>query len=246
MIPLRDTQSLSRTPVICYGLIGAMLLIFIAEIRLEITGELQDWVAYWSLIPAEITGLFQEAIANQNPAIWTFLVWRIFAIVPALFIHSSYAQILGNLIFLFAFGRSIEDRIGRGYFLLFFVASGLITSSIRVALDPDMALPIIGANSAIAALLGAYIILVPHAKIDSILPLLIVFIPVKISANFYILWWFIQQLSYGIGVLNINANASNLAGLFQQGLAIIMGMAIAYFWLKPIAQFNQEQKNKTK
>ncbi|MDJ1185784.1 rhomboid family intramembrane serine protease [Roseofilum casamattae] len=242
MIPLRDTQSLSRTPIICYGLIGAMLLIFIGEIRLEIVGELQDWVAYWSLVPAEIIGLFQEAIATQNPAIWTFLFWRIFAIVPALFIHSSYAQILGNLIFLFAFGRSLEDRIGRGYFLLFFVASGLITSGFRVALDPDMALPIIGANSAIAALLGAYIILIPQAKIDSILPLLIVFIPVKISANFYLLWWFIQQSSYGIGMLNINVNAWSVAGIFQQGLAIILGMAIAYFWLKPIAQLNQEEE----
>ena len=115
-----------------------------------------------------------------------------------------------------------------------------------MAIDPEMALPIIGANSAIASLLGAYIILIPQAKIDSILPLLIVFIPVKVSASFYLLWWFIQQLSYGIGVLKINANASNLAGVFQQALAMILGMAIAYFVLKPIAQFNQEERSTTK
>jgi len=231
MIPIRDTQPSDRTPLICYGLIGLTLILFLTEIRLDLAGELTDWVSYWGMIPREITQLWQEGIASDNPAVWVAFLWRCFAIFPAIFLHSSYAQLLGNLIFLFVFGKRLESAMGRLGFLTFYLLSGVLMGLIRVFLDPDIALPIIGANGAIAAILGAYVILFPKAKIETLLPLLIVFIPIQLPAPFYLFWWFLQQLSYGIGSLDLQVNPLTPGYVWQQLLAIAWGMAIAYFWL---------------
>jgi len=227
MIPIRDTQVISRPSPICYGLIGLMLIIFLAEIHLDFAGELSDWVGYWGMIPREITGLGQEVIVSDNPAVWVVFLWRCFSILPAIFIHGSYAQILGNLIFLFVFGRRLESVMGRWRFLGFYLLSGFLMGLIRVFLDPDVGLPIIGANGAIAALLGAYVIRFPKAKIETLLPLIIVFIPIQLPAAFYLFWWFLQQFSYGIGSLNLQVNPLTPGYVLQQLLAVGWGMAIA-------------------
>lgn len=233
MIPIRDTQPNTQSPVICYGLIGLMFMVFLAQIRLDLAGDLRDWVGYWGMIPHEITGLWQEGIAKGNPAVWVAFLWRCFAILPALFLHKSYAQILGNLLFLFVFGQRLEREMGRWGFLGFYLLSGVMMGLVRVFLDPDVALPIIGANGAIAALLGAYVIRFPKAKIETVLPLLIVFIPMQLPVTFYLFWWFLQQFSYGIGSFDLQVNPLTPGYVLQQLLAIAWGMAIAYFWLNP-------------
>ncbi|OJJ27403.1 hypothetical protein BI308_00010 [Roseofilum reptotaenium AO1-A] len=227
MIPIRDTQPISQTPVICYGLISLTIMVFFAEIHLDFTGELSDWVGYWGMIPGEITRLWQQAISSDNPAVWVAFLWRCFAILPALFLHYSYAQILGNLIFLYVFGKRLESQLGRFPFLGFYLIGGIVAGIIRIFLDPEVALPIVGANGAIAAILGAYVIKFPKAKIETLLPLLIIFIPIQLPAAFYLFWWFVQQFSYAIGSLNLHVNPLTPGYVLQQILAMGWGMAIA-------------------
>ncbi len=230
MIPIRDRDYQGYSALISSGLIGIIFIIFVTEVHLNVLGELRDWIGYWAIVPSEIMSLFTEAIATGNPATWVFLLWRLFCLLPATFLQSSYGQVLGNLIFLFVFSQRLEQKLGRWQFLGFYLCSSWITSLIRVMVDPDIELPIIGANGAIAALLGAYVILFPKAKIESLLPLVISFIPLELPVFFYLFWWFIQQLFYGIGSFPLPANPMTSGYWLQQILAIAWGIVVAYLW----------------
>jgi len=137
-----------------------------------------------------------------------------------IFLHSSFSQILGNLIFLWVFGKSIEDILGHGRFLVFYLLSGILTGVVQILAEPTLTMPLIGANGAIAGVLGAYLLSFPKAKIDTILLLLY---PIELPALFYLFWWFVQQMFYGIGSLNIagGVNPASIA-YWAHGVGLVM------------------------
>jgi membrane associated rhomboid family serine protease len=109
------------------------------------------------------------------------------------------------------------------------VGAGIFTGLLQVIFEPSLSVPLVGANGAIAAILGAYVMKFPKVKIDSILPLILVYIPMAIPAYFYLFWWYIQQLFYGIGSLNIPPVGVNQPSLayWMQFLAMICGAIFA-------------------
>jgi len=230
MIPITDDINnfpAPKTPLVTYCLIGLILGIFIWELHLGTKQELAPILLTWGLVPHRITIVTQDILTSGNPA--AIVAWFLVAIslLKAMFLHSSFAQVLGNLIFLWVFGRRVESCLGKGKFLLFYVGMGIILGLVQILVDPLLDTPLVGANGAIAALIGAYLITFPSAKIYTILPLGIIFIPLELPALFFGFWWFIQQMAYGIGLLapDMQIN-SGLIAYWSHGLGIAFGAGI--------------------
>jgi len=132
---------------------------------------------------------------------------------------------LGNLIFLWVFGKSIEDILGHGRFLVFYLLSGILTGVVQILAEPTLTMPLIGANGAIAGVLGAYLLSFPKAKIDTILPLVIILSPSSCQ-HYSIFWWFVQMF-YGIGSLNIagGVNPASIA-YWAHGVGLVIGAVL--------------------
>ncbi|MBD2625066.1 rhomboid family intramembrane serine protease [Trichormus variabilis] len=223
MIPISDNIQSWKKPIITYWLIGINLGIFCWELKLDASNQLSSFVNSWGIIPEQTNAAITNAIF-YNSAAWIVVFWRLISLPLALFLHSSFSQILGNLIFLWVFGKTIERVLGQQRYLLIYLVAGIFTGIVQIFMEPKLSVAVIGANGAIASILGAYIMKFPQAKIYSILPLIIVFIPVEIPAFLYLFWWFVQQLFYGIGSLNISGGVANL-GYWGQFAGLVTGAA---------------------
>jgi membrane associated rhomboid family serine protease len=182
LIPLSDA---SRRPVrvpVCTALIIIVnSLVFVLELA---RGE--TFVTQWSLVPAQITSGHQ----------WI-------TILTAMFMHGSWSHIIGNMVFLWAFGPEIEDAMGRGRYLVFYLVGGLVAMLAQVAADPHSTVPNLGASGAIAAVMGAFIVTYPRDRIKS---LLLIFIFVKVTfipAALLIGFWFLTQLVHAGAVAHV-------------------------------------------
>lgn len=226
MIPISDRIHNRSQPLINYWLIGINIAIFLWELQLELSGELGNFVNSWGIIPAQITAAFHNAFF-VNPAAWIVVAWRVLSLISAIFIHASFSQILGNLIFLWVFGKTVENFLGHGRYLVLYLTAGIFTGIIQVIFEPNLTVPLVGANGAIAAILGAYYIKFPKAKIDTVLALLLIYIPTQIPVIFYLFWWLIQPLFYSIGSLNITPSGANLSSLayWLQIFSLFIGAA---------------------
>lgn len=211
MVPISDRIPTRDQPIINYWLIGINIAVFLWELQLEINGNLASFVNIWGLVTAQMTGAIQASFLN--PAAWIVVPWRLISLMSALFIHASFSQILGNLIFLWVFGKSLEGYFGHIRYLILYLSAGILTGIMQIIAEPNLTVPLVGANGAIAAILGAYYVKFPQAKIDTVLPLLLIYIPLQLPVIFYLFWWFMQQLFYGIGSLNIPPAGANSLGI---------------------------------
>ncbi|MTJ55270.1 rhomboid family intramembrane serine protease [Anabaena sp. UHCC 0253] len=233
MIPVDDNIRSWQKPIINYWLIGINLVIFIWEIKLDTTNELGYLINNLGIIPAQINQAIANAFLN-NSAAWVVVFWRFISLPVSLFLHGSFSQFLGNLLFLWVFGKTVEGILGHKQYLLLYLTAGFFCGIVQIILLSDLTIPIIGANGAIASILGAYIIKFPQAKIYSVLALLILYIPVELPVIFYLFWWFIQQLFYGIGSLNISGSFSfSNVSYWGQFAALVTGATFMRLRQKP-------------
>jgi membrane associated rhomboid family serine protease len=173
LIPLSDA---SRRPVRMPFVTGTIILVNVVVFFLELTGG-DAFVMQWSAIPAQIT----------SGHAWI-------TILTAMFMHASWSHIIGNMIFLWAFGPEIEDAMGPLRFLIFYLAGGVIAMLAQVAADPHSTVPNLGASGAIAAVMGAFIVTYPRDQIKSVLFIFIFFRITLIPAALLIGFWFLTQL----------------------------------------------------
>ena len=173
LIPLGDvSRRPTRIPVVTILIILVNAFVFV----LELTGG-EAFVTRWSAIPAQIFSGHQ----------WI-------TILTAMFMHASWSHIIGNMVFLWAFGPEIEDAMGRGRYLVFYLFGGLVAMIAQVAASPHSTVPNLGASGAIAAVMGAFLITYPRDRIRSIL-LIFIFVKVTfIPAALLIGVWFLTQL----------------------------------------------------
>lgn len=224
MIPIGDNLPQRSRPFVTYGLIGLSIGLFLWEVQLG-TPALSDFLQTWGVVPARMATLTQDAIAGQILA----LPFLIAPLLVSLFLHQGWAHILGNLLFLRVFGVGVEATLGHKAFLCFFVLAGIITSSLQVLLDPASQTASVGTNGAIAAVLGAYLVSFPKAKIDTVLPLVIIFIPIELPAWIYLFWWLVQQMIDGLGSFNIPDGIHPAGGNYWiQAVTLFLGAA----WVK--------------
>jgi len=144
-----------------------------------------------------------------------------------MFIHGGWLHILGNMLFLWVFGDNIEDRFGHLRYLLFYLAGGIAASFVQVFLEPDSLVPVIGASGAVAAVLGAYIVLYARATVQVIIPVFI-FFPLALPAWVMIGLWFGQNLLAGYFTITSATSADAGVAWFAHIGGFIFGMAVAF------------------
>ncbi len=173
MIPLGDiSRRTTRTAIVTILIILVNGFVFIQEL---IGGD--AFVTAWSAIPSQIT-------SGHN---WI-------TILTAMFMHASWSHIIGNMIFLWAFGPEIEDAMGRGRYLVFYIVGGLVAMVAQIAANPNSTIPNLGASGAIAAVMGAFLVTYPRDRIRSVLFIFVFFRVTFIPAALLIGFWFLIQL----------------------------------------------------
>ncbi|MEL6159853.1 MAG: rhomboid family intramembrane serine protease [Cyanobacteria bacterium J06623_5] len=197
MVPIRDDNPISTTPVVVYALLAMNLVIFLYEITLP-EAALQQFFNTWALVPVELSDSFGGgAIAAERE--WITLI-------SSQFLHGGWLHVGGNMLYLWVFGNNIEDQLGPVKFLIFYLACGVLAGLSQWIFDPASAVPTLGASGAVAGIMGAYVIRFPRAKIVTLVPLFIIFTTFRIPAIFFLGWWFIQQAFYSAMSLGATAD----------------------------------------
>ena len=182
LIPLSDASRRPvRLPVVTALIIVVNVFVFLLELM---RGD--AFVMQWSAIPVQI-------ISGHH---WI-------TVLTAMFMHGSWSHIIGNMIFLWAFGPEIEDAMGRGRYLLFYLAGGLVAMLAQILADPHSTVPNLGASGAIAAVMGAFIVTYPRDRIKAVLFILIFVRITFIPAALLIGFWFLTQLVHAGAVAQV-------------------------------------------
>ena len=212
MIPLRDDNPRRTVPFVTYALIALNALAFFWEL---------------SLGPRLDQALFQLAFIPARywlPGNWIF---DLFTIVFSMFLHGGLLHIGSNMLYLWIFGDNIEDRLGRFRYLLFYLLCGFLATFAHAVFSPGSRIPAIGASGAIAGVLGAYLLLFPHARVLTLIPIIFFITVRELPAVLILGLWFVLQLFSGVGSLGVT-DAQDMGGVayFAHIGGFIAGMAL--------------------
>jgi membrane associated rhomboid family serine protease len=194
-IPLNDHIRRQTFWISTLALIAANVLAFMFE--LSVGRNLDRLVFLFGVIPARYTDL--TTLSTIGPE--GFLI----PIFGSMFLHGGWLHLLGNMLFLFVFGRSIEDRFGHIKFLFIYFLSGLSGALLHIVLNPGSRVPTIGASGAIAGVLGAYFVSYPSARITTLIPIFLFLWTVEVPAIFLLGYWFLIQFFTGYAMLAIQS-----------------------------------------
>src|ERR1043165_5602874 len=168
MIPLRDNIPSRSFPIWTFLLIVMNVLVFLFEISLP-SQALDRLIFMYGVVPA-------------RPDIVSFFT--------SMFLHGGWLHLIGNMWFLWIYGDNIEDILGHGKFVLFYLGCGLAAALIHVALNPYSRVPTVGASGAIAGVMGAYMVKFPHSRILTLVPVFVFLTTFEIPAVLMLLYWF--------------------------------------------------------
>jgi membrane associated rhomboid family serine protease len=188
MIPLNDNVRRQIFWSSTFALIVLNTAVFVYELLLA--HSINRFILTFGLIPARYT-------TPHGGLILTGLAAFVVPVFTSMFIHGGWLHLLGNMLFLFVFGRSIEDRFGHGQFLLLYLLSGFGAAIVHILFNMGSRVPTIGASGAIAGILGAYLVSFPTARITTLIPLFIFFWTVRIPAFLVLVYWFAIQFLAG-------------------------------------------------
>jgi membrane associated rhomboid family serine protease len=246
VIPIRDLNPTTRTAWLTLALLAANILIFVLwEPTFGTQQEQQEFLFCEAQIPFEVSHqttlgaggadareAIQEsfdASPSQSRGLQRFLADRcsdkswLASLFVSMFLHGGWLHLAGNMLFLWVFGNNVEDRLGRIAFALLYVLGGLAAAGLQLVFDPDSAIPQVGASGAIAAILGSYLVLFPHARIHTLV--FFIFITwLELPALVVLVGWFVLQLFSGVGEMGrqVGGGVAYWAhvGGFAFGLAI--------------------------
>ena len=182
MIPLRDIIPSRTTPIVTISLIVANVLVFLYELTLG--RAVNDFTLYFGLVPAAFS--------------WV-------AVFTSMFLHGGLFHVAGNMLYLWIFGDNVEDRMGHGRFLVFYLLCGTAAALAQTITAPDSVVPMVGASGAIAGVMGAYFVLYPKSRIVTLVTLLFFFQVIEVPAIFFLGIWFVMQFLSGVGSIGTAA-----------------------------------------
>lgn len=212
MIPLYDTLHSRRFPIVNWLLIALNALVFLYEISLS-SSSLDRLTRTWGLVPTQL-------MAHPD-TMWV-------TIFTAMFLHGGWFHILSNMWVLFIFGDNVEDRLGGGRYLVFYLLSGVAAGLFESFILKGSSVPMIGASGAIAGVLGAYLVLYPRARVASLVPILFIFTIIEIPAVIFLLFWFVSQLFSGWLTLQ-GSTGSGIAWWAHVGGFLFGMLAVNFF-----------------
>jgi membrane associated rhomboid family serine protease len=148
------------------------------------------------------------------------------SVFVSMFLHGGWLHIGGNMLYLWIFGNNVEDRLGRVRYVIFYLMGGLAAAGLELAVGPNSAVPTLGASGAIAAVLGAYLLMFPRARV---LTLVFFFLPVELPAGLLLGGWFVLQLFHGVGGMGTQVNGG--VAYFAHVGGFLFGMAATWLFL---------------
>ena len=205
MFPLRDDRPTTTAPIVTTLLIVACTLVFLHELMLDEFSR-DYFMTRYGVVPA-------------HP--------RLVPLFTSMFLHGGWSHIIGNMLFLWAFGKSLEDAMGHSKFLGFYLSCGLIAAIVQVAANFYSRAPMVGASGAIAGVMGAYLLKFPRSNIRTLVFIFIFVTTVDIPAVFILLYWFVTQIFSGYGsIANTQVMDSGVAwfahiGGFLAGMVLV-------------------------
>jgi membrane associated rhomboid family serine protease len=182
VIPLRDNIPSKRFPFINYLLIAANCCVFYVESRQLSSHNLETFIKHWAVVPSVLFG-------NLGGH------WK--TLITAAFIHGGWMHLIGNMLFLYVFGHSVEDMMGHLRYLVFYILMGMLANGFQAYLFRNSTIPLLGASGAIAGVLGAYFFYYPYARILTLIPFGIFSRIIEIPAFFFLGFWFLMQMLLG-------------------------------------------------
>jgi membrane associated rhomboid family serine protease len=208
MFPIRDTQPSYTRPYVTMVLIAINTLAFLFAVSLD------PWSRNAFI---ETYGLVPERFSWMN-------------VLTSMFLHGGWMHLIGNMWFLWIFGDNIEDILGHGKYLGFYLASGVVAALTQTLLTSDPRVPMVGASGAIAGVMGAYIVKFPHSRILSLVTIVFFFTTVEIPAWIMLIYWFATQFFNGVGSIATHASQGGVAffahvGGFVTGAVLVNVMA---------------------
>jgi len=207
MLPLRDTIPSRRAPLVVWLLVLVNALAFAFELSLP-HGELEAFIARYGVVPVRM-GLDAHGLPTAPLAYLPLLT--------SVFLHGGWLHVLGNLWVLWIFGDNVEDRMGHGRFLAFYLLCGILAGAVHVYFSPESPVPTIGASGAISGVMGAYLVLFPRAKVITLIPILFYPLFVELPAFVFLGLWFASQLLSGTLSLVAPEEAGGIAFLAHVG-----------------------------
>jgi membrane associated rhomboid family serine protease len=210
MFPLRDDRPTYTPPVVTTLIIVACALVFLFELQLDEYSR-NYFIDVYGVVPAHL---------------------RPSTLVTSLFLHGGWMHIIGNMLFLWAFGKSLEDALGHGKFLAFYLICGVVAGITHVFFNYNSSLPTVGASGAIAGVMGAYLVKFPRARIHTLVFVFVFLTTMEIPAVFILLYWFLTQLFSGYGsIAHTHISDGGVAwfahiGGFITGMILVQVMGI--------------------
>src|SRR6476659_5964463 len=215
MIPLRDIIPSRTTPVITISLIALNVLVFVYELSL---GRAVDvFTLYYGLVPAAFS--------------WV-------NVFTSMFLHGGFMHVAGNMLYLWIFGDNVEDRMGHGRFLVFYLLCGVAAALAQTVTAPESAIPMVGASGAIAGVMGAYFVLYPRSRIVALIPIFFFFQVVEVPAIFFLGIWFLMQFVSGVGsIVSVGQNTATGGIAFWAHVAgFVAGITGVFVFKRPERQ----------
>jgi membrane associated rhomboid family serine protease len=211
MIPLRDVIPSRTTPGVTLTLIAANILVFLFQASLSERGQ-ELFIYAFGLVPASFS---------------------LAAMFTSMFVHGGLAHLFGNLLFLWIFGDNVEDRLGHGRFLVFYLLCGVAAALAQTALDVTSVVPMVGASGAIAGVMGAYLVLYPHSRVLMLFPFPVFLFELP-AVVFLVMWFFVQFLN-GIGQLPIfqQDQISGGVAFWAHVMGFVAGLVLVVFMKRP-------------
>lgn len=200
--PLRDVVPSRTTPVVTISLITLNAVAFLVEQTLS-DRQLQIVTMVYGLVPAE---------------------FNLTSLLASMFLHAGWLHFGGNMLFLWIFGDNVEDRLGHGRFLAFYLACGIAAAVGQTLSHPTSLVPMIGASGAIAGVMGAYFLLFPRSRVLTFVWVILFVDVVEIPAIYFLGFWFFIQLLSGVGSIGVHAGGTAFwahAGGFLAGAALM-------------------------
>jgi len=207
MFPIGDDNSTRRTiPVVTYALVAINVVVFFLELN---NGA--AFIREWAFIPAR----FSADPAGNIPNVFS-----------AMFMHGGWLHLGGNMLYLWIFGDNVEDRFGHVKYLLFYLLAGIAATFAQYAVVPQSNVPNVGASGAIAGVLGAYILMFPHARVNVLLFRTVVAMPAVVVLGF----WIVLQLVSGVGsIAYTDADVGGVAYMAHVG-GFVAGFLMAFLF----------------
>ncbi|MFH1821169.1 MAG: rhomboid family intramembrane serine protease [Methanobacteriota archaeon] len=218
VFPLKDETPTSRFPILTVLLIVVNSAIFVFTL---LNGTFEETIDLYGMRPVEV-------LAGS----------KLETLFISMFLHGGVLHLFGNMLYLYIFGDNIEDSLGHGKFLLFYLGTGLISSLIHAMTDPSSSIPTIGASGAISGVLGAYILLYPRARVHTAVGIYFFWRIVMVPAVFFLGFWFVLQV--------LSASLTWMTGL-TSGVAYwahIGGFAAGAIMILPVRAKLRKHKRK--